>query len=145
MQSFEIHQARTGETQVDVSDGVTRHTATGLALSDDQLDKFRAFLVQLVFAIVLVHLVNFVVAASEASESLEAHLVGVAQADAGRDLMIASFGDCDASVSISCLHSVSLFVLTVFQSIFMLSGRGDLRSSGACRLQLRLLAARATR
>jgi len=45
MQSFHIHQARTGKAEVDISDGIAPHAAALLVLPDDQLDEVGALLV----------------------------------------------------------------------------------------------------
>lgn len=73
MQSFERHQARAGHSEVDVPDGVAPHAAASLALSDHELHKVGTLFVQLVLALVLVHLVNLIMTALEASESFKAH------------------------------------------------------------------------
>lgn len=58
-----------------VPDSVTSHTASFLALSDDQLHELWALLMFLVLAALLVDLVDLVVAAPEARQTFEAHLV----------------------------------------------------------------------
>ena len=84
MQSFHIHQARTGKAEVDIPDGVASHAAALLVLSDDQLDKVWALLVQAVLAVILVHLVDLVVTALELGQAFEAHRGGCAASiDAG--------------------------------------------------------------
>lgn len=75
MQSFQIHKAGAGDAEVCIANGVASHAAAFLALPDDQLHKLRAFSVFLVLAACLVNLVDLVVAASQAGQAFEAHLV----------------------------------------------------------------------
>lgn len=83
MQSFHGHQARTGESEMDVPDGVAAHATAFLVFSDHELDEVRALLVQLVLALVFIHFVNLEMAAFKPGETLEAHRGGDAELDAG--------------------------------------------------------------
>jgi len=83
MQSFHGHQARTGESEMNVPDGVAAHAAAFLVFSDHELDEIRALLVQPVLALVFIHFVDLEVAALKLGETLEAHRGGDAELDAG--------------------------------------------------------------
>src|SRR4051812_7922484 len=65
MQSFEPHQAGTGNPEGDISNRIAGHAAARLALPDHKLDKFRARLVRLVLACILVDLIDLIVPASQ--------------------------------------------------------------------------------
>lgn len=73
MQSFEIHEARTCDAEVNVPDSLAGHAAARFALANDQLDEVWALLVQLMLASVLVDPVYLVVTAAHFDQPLETH------------------------------------------------------------------------
>lgn len=97
MHSFHIHQARTGEAEVDIPDGIAAHTAALLVFSDHQLNQVRALLMQAVLAIVLVHLVDLVMATLELGDPLKAHRGDLSVRF--RKLRGSQSSDCDCPVS----------------------------------------------
>lgn len=69
MHSFEPEQTWTGDSKMDITDCLAGHATALLVFANDKLHEVWALLMQLVLACILVHLVDLIVAASEAGQS----------------------------------------------------------------------------